>query len=30
MKDLYEETGITTADDYINMYAKVDKKYSKP
>lgn len=30
IKDLYEETGITTADDYINMYAKVDKKYSKP
>ena len=29
-KDLYEDTGITTADDYINMYAKVDKKYSKP
>lgn len=29
-EDLYEETGITTADDYINMYAKADKKYSKP
>lgn len=29
-EDLYKETGITTADDYINMYAKVDKKYSKP
>lgn len=30
MKDLYEDTGISTADDYINMYAKIDKKYSKP
>ena len=29
-KDLYENTWITTADDYINMYAKVDKKYTKP
>ena len=29
-KDLYENAWITTADDYINMYAKVDKKYTKP
>ena len=30
IEDLYKDTGITTADDFVNMYAKLDTKYSKP
>lgn len=30
VREMLKETWITTADDYINMYAKIDSKYSKP
>lgn len=30
IKEFYKDTWITAADDYVNMYAKLDAKYSKP